>query len=91
MGVTSDINNCINLTVLSTYSPIWISELPELGTRQFTREFWGGLKTTVRWISLNNNQSIGTENWMNKIFHTNSFTIGSNNVVLKSYKILQQT
>ena len=67
MGVAAQAD-CVNLTVVGSFSSIWITPLPEIGTRQFTKEFWNHLKLSLQFTSMNKNKMLGTENWVNKTF-----------------------
>ena len=67
MGVSYR-EKCVNLTVVGTFTSIWITPLPELGTRQFTNEFWNEMKIYLQYTSLNKNKDLGTSCWTKKLF-----------------------
>ena len=67
MGVKQK-KKCIDLTVISTFSSVWMTPLPEIGTRQFTHEVWGAMKLSAHFSSLNKNKVLGTAGWIDKVF-----------------------
>lgn len=68
MGVQSK-QKCVNLTIVGTFSSIWIVPLPQVGTRQFSTEFWTTMKLYLQSTSLDKNKNLGTTGWVNKLFH----------------------